>query len=251
MIVWWRFRNVLIGCVLVAAVSLAARHARAIPQAEIFDVGIANGRVMDPESGLDAQRNVGISGGKIRAISAEPLVGKATFDAKGLVVAPGFIDLHEHGQEPRNYQFQAHDGVTSSLELEAGTDDVDAWYAAREGKSLINFGVSVGHIPVRMKVIQDKSGSMLATGEAAHREATPAELAQMKAEMEQGFRQGALAEGMGVNYTPGATRIEIVEMFRIAAKYGASVHVHVRYAGLKEPTTGVAGLEEVLAAAVE
>src|SRR5579863_8030069 len=116
-----------------------------------YDVVIANGRVMDPESGLDAVRNVGISGGKIRAISAEALQGKTTMDAKGLVVAPGFIDLHEHGQQPRNYQFQAHDGVTTSLELEAGTADVAGWYAKREGKSLINYGVSIGHIPVRMK----------------------------------------------------------------------------------------------------
>jgi dihydroorotase len=54
---------------------------------------------------------------------------------------------------------------------------------------------------------------------------------------------------MGVNYTPGATHWEIVEMFRIAAKYGASVHVHLRYGGLKEPNTGLAALEEVLAAA--
>ena len=217
---------------------------------ERYDVVIANGRLMDPESGLDAVRYVGISGGKIRAISSSLLQGKMTMDAKGLVVAPGFIDMHEHGQQPRNYQFQAHDGVTTSLELEAGTADVAGWYANREGKSLINFGVSIGHIPVRMKELHDTSGGLLATGDAAHREATAAELAAMKADMESGFRQGALAEGMGVNYTPGATRLEIVEMFRIAAKYGASVHVHLRYAGLKEPTTGVAGLEEVLAAAV-
>ncbi|MGC2467619.1 MAG: hypothetical protein WA517_20670, partial [Candidatus Acidiferrum sp.] len=85
-----------------------------------YDVVIANGRVMDPESGLDAVRNVGIREGKIRVISANPLQGKTILDAKGLVVAPGFIDMHEHGQEPRNYQFQAHDGVTTSLELEAG-----------------------------------------------------------------------------------------------------------------------------------
>ncbi|HUI75781.1 MAG TPA: amidohydrolase family protein [Candidatus Acidoferrum sp.] len=216
--------------------------------AENYDLVIANGRVMDPESGLDAIRNVAIRGGKIRAISSEPLQGKSTIDAKGLVVAPGFIDLHEHGQEPKNYQFQAHDGVTTSLELEAGTADVAAWYAQREGKSLINFGVSIGHIPVRMKVFHAAS-ALLATGDAAHAPATPEQIKEMTADMEQGFREGALAEGMGVNYTPGATHQEIVEMFRVAARYGASVHVHLRYAGLKEPATGFAALEEVLAAA--
>jgi len=217
-------------------------------QEQTYDVVIANGRAMDPESGLDAVRNVGISGGKIRAISEGRLNGKTTLDAKGLVVAPGFIDLHEHGQEPKNYQFQAHDGVTTSLELEAGTAEVDKWYAAREGKALINYGVSIGHIPVRMDVMHDP-GPFLATGDAARKAATPEELAKMKEEMEKGFRRGALAEGMGVNYTPAASHDEIVEMFRIAAKYGASVHVHLRYAGLKEPTTGLTGLEEVVAAA--
>src|SRR5271170_7334085 len=160
-----RFRRLLVGCLVVATSFLAARHSRATPQTESFDLVIANGRVMDPESGLDAQRNVGISGGKIRAISAEPLVGKTTFDAKGLVVAPGFIDLHEHGQEPRNYEFQAHDGVTTSLELEVGTADVAAWYAKRQGHSLINHGVSVGHIPVRMAVMHDP-GSFTPVGDA-------------------------------------------------------------------------------------
>jgi len=67
--------------------------------------------------------------------------------------------------------------------------------------------------------------------------------------IEKGFRRGALAEGMGINYTPAASHAEIVEMFRVAAKYGASVHVHLRYAGMKEPMTGLAGIEEVIAAA--
>ncbi len=216
---------------------------------EAYDVAILNGRVMDPESGLDALRNVGIRAGKIAAISTTFLSAKSTIDAQGLVVAPGFIDLHEHGQEPRNYEFQARDGVTTSLELELGTDDVDRWYATREGKSLINFGVSIGHIPVRMKVFGDQQSGMLPTGDAAHRAASPAELAEITASIDTGFRRGALAEGMGVNYTSGATHWEIVEMFRIAAKYGASVHVHLRYGGLKEPNTGLAALEEVLAAA--
>ena len=205
---------------------------------------------MDPESGLDGVLNVGITGGKVRAISAGKLKGKSTIDATGLVVAPGFIDLHEHGQAPRNYQFQARDGVTTSLELEAGTNDVDKWYAEREGKSLINFGVSIGHIPVRMKVMHDEGG-FLPTGDAAHRAATPQESTEISALMEKGFRAGALAEGMGVNYTAAATHSEIIEMFRIAAKYGASVHVHLRYGGIKEPTTGLAALEEVIAAAAE
>jgi N-acyl-D-aspartate/D-glutamate deacylase len=211
-----------------------------------FDVVILHGRVMDPETNLDAIRNVGISGGKIREISQKELRGKETIEARGLVVAPGFIDLHEHGQEPRNYQFQARDGVTTSLELEAGTDDVDKWYAERAEKALINFGVSVGHIPVRMRVMNDP-GTWLPTGDAAHREATAAELRLIHEGIERGLQRGALAVGMGINYTAAATHDEILDVFRIAAAANASVHVHLRHAGLKEPTTGLVGLQEVIA----
>ena len=215
---------------------------------ETYDVAILNGRVMDPESGLDAVRNVGLRAGKVAAISAQPLQGRRTIDAKGLVVAPGFIDLHEHGQAPKNYEFQAHDGVTTSLELEAGTADVAGWYAEREGKSLINFGVSIGHIPTRMKVMKDP-GTFLPTGDAAHRAATDAELAQIDQRIDAGLKQGALAVGMGINYTAAATRAEVLDVFRVAAKYGAPVHVHLRYAGDKPPETGRAALEEVITAA--
>jgi N-acyl-D-aspartate/D-glutamate deacylase len=244
------FVPVLFAALLTSGAGAWPRRAASPAADEPYDVVIAGGRVMDPESGLDAVRSVGIRHGRVMAISETALKGKTTIEAKGLVVAPGFIDLHEHGQEPRNYEFQAHDGVTTSLELEVGTDDVQKWYAAREGKSLINFGVSVGHIPVRMKVMHDP-GTFLPTGAAARRAATAEELTQIRAGMQEGFRQGALAEGMGVNYTAAATHSEIVDMFRIAAEYGASVHVHLRYAGLKEPTTGLAALEEVVAAAAE
>jgi len=242
---------VLVGVMALAAaaVSLAPPSKLKLAAAnETYELVIANGRVMDPESGLDAVRNVGISGGKIRAISTGALQGKSTLDAKGLVVAPGFIDLHEHGQEPRNYQFQAHDGVTTSLELEVGTDDVDKWYAEREGKTLINFGASIGHIPVRMRVMKDP-GIFLPSGDAAHRQATPEELTQIEKEVAKGLQSGALAVGMGINYTEAATHQEILDIFRVAAEHGASVHVHVRYAGIKEPITGLAAIEEVVAAA--
>lgn len=245
------FRNGRVIALLVVMAAAALLHVARVEFAASdgqYEVVITGGRVMDPESGLDAVRNVGISGGKIRAISTGELQGKSTYDAKGLVVSPGFIDLHEHGQEPKNYQFQAHDGVTTSLELEAGTADVAAWYAQREGKSLINYGVSIGHIPVRMKVFHAPPG-LLATGDAAHAPVTSEQLEEIDTLMEQGFREGALAEGMGINYTPGATHQEIVEMFRVAARHGASVHVHLRYGSIKEPNTGLAALEEVLAAA--
>ncbi len=245
----WNLAKPAVTLAFLLVVAAFASNLHVLSADETFDIAILNGRVTDPESGLDAVRSIGIRAGKIAAISATTLSAKSTIDAKGLVVAPGFIDLHEHGQESRNYEFQARDGVTTSLELEAGTDEVDRWDAAREGKSLINFGVSIGHIPVRMKVMGDPQSGMLPTGEAAHRAASAEELAKITAAMEKGFRQGALAEGMGVNYTPGATHWEIVEMFRIAAKYGACVHVHLRYGGIKEPNTGLAALEEVLAAA--
>src|SRR6266852_3512695 len=108
--------------------------------AQQFDVVLANGRVIDPESGLDAIRHVGIRGSEIAAVSASPLQGQTVVDVKGLVVAPGFIDLHSHGQTPENYRFKAYDGVTTALEMEVGVNPVASWYKERVGRSLINYG---------------------------------------------------------------------------------------------------------------
>src|SRR5215213_8439658 len=108
-----------------------------------YEVVIANGRVVDPAGNVDAVRHVGIQAGKIAAVSATPLRGRSTIEAKGLVVAPGFIDLHSHGQTPENYRFKARDGVTTALEMEVGVSPVAAWYRERDGKSLVNFGATV------------------------------------------------------------------------------------------------------------
>src|SRR6187455_1444745 len=105
---------------------------------QTFDLVISGGRVVDPESGLDAVRNVGINVGRIAAISTDPLSGRSTINATGRVVAPGFIDLHAHGQDSDGYRFQALDGVTSSFELEVGASDIDGWYAKRAPGQLIN-----------------------------------------------------------------------------------------------------------------
>jgi N-acyl-D-aspartate/D-glutamate deacylase len=214
----------------------------------VYDLVILNGRVIDPESKTDAIRNLGISNGVIRAITSNKLQGRTVIDARGFVVAAGFIDLHQHGQDEENYRFKAMDGVTTALELEVGTGDIDAWYAQREGKSLINYGVSAGHLAARMVAMHEPM-KFLPTGDAARRAATDAEIDEMKQRLEQGLKRGAVAVGFGIQYTPNASRWEILEMFRVAARYGASCHVHMRHAGVKEPGSSVQALEEVISAA--
>jgi N-acyl-D-aspartate/D-glutamate deacylase len=213
-----------------------------------YDLVILNGRVIDPESRSDSIRNLGISNGTIKAISTNKLTGRTVIDAKGLVVSPGFIDLHQHGQDQENYRFKAMDGVTSALELEVGTGDVDAWYAQRDQKSLINYGVSAGHLAARMAALHEPI-TFLPTGDAARRAATDAEISEMKQRLEDGLKRGAVAVGFGIQYTPNASRWEILEMFRVAARYGASCHVHMRHAGVKEPGSSIQALEEVISAA--
>src|SRR3979411_2559453 len=119
------------------------------------------------------------------------------------------------------------DGVTTALELEIGTADVDRWYQELTGKSLINYGVSIGHPPVRMAVMHDP-GDFLPKGDAAHRAAGDADIAEITRQIDQGLRRGGVAVGVGVAYTEAASSWEILEVFRAAAKYGASCHVHLR-----------------------
>jgi hypothetical protein len=87
----------------------------AVISAQQYDLVLVGGRVMDPETGVDAVRNVAIRDGKIARISAETLSGRRVIHAKGLVVAPGFIDLHQHGQNLVSQRVKALDGVTTAL----------------------------------------------------------------------------------------------------------------------------------------
>ena len=225
------------------AALLAAVHVLAqAPATGPFDLVIANGRVIDPESNTDALRHVGISGGVVRAVSATPIQGRASIDARGLVVAPGFIDLHQHGQTSADYVRKAADGVTTALELEVGTANVDAWYAEREGKSAINFGASIGHIPVRMAVMKD-AGAFLPSGPAANQEATALQIVDIRAGLARGLARGAVGVGLGVAYTPQAARTEIADVFDVAGSVGSPVYVHMRGGD------AIAAFEEVLALA--
>jgi N-acyl-D-aspartate/D-glutamate deacylase len=174
-------------------------------------------------------RNVGIRNGKIEVLTSQLIKGKTTIDGKGLVVAPGFIDLHQHGQIPENYRAQAMDGVTSSFELEVGVPDINPWYAERVGKTVVNYGASIGHIRVRMKVMNDP-GDFLPSGAAMNKVASDDEVRQITEQLERGLKQGAVAVGFSTAYTPATTAWETLEVFRMAARYKASVHVHLRSA---------------------
>jgi N-acyl-D-aspartate/D-glutamate deacylase len=212
----------LAAVVALAGVGLGAR------QQGPFDLVIANGRVIDPASGLDAVRHVGIRGGSIAAISDTPLAGTRVIDASRHVVAPGFIDLHEHGQQEESYRMMVRDGVTSAFELEVGTADVAGWYRAREGGQIVNYGVAVGHIGARMRVLGDPGQGLLPAGIGGSGRATAAQVAAMEAILQKGLAEGAVAVGAGSAYTPGAPMAEIERMMRVAAAAGAPFHIHIR-----------------------
>lgn len=213
--------------------------------AQQYDLVINNGRVMDPETGLDAIRNVAVQDKKIVAVSTGAMQGKTVIDATGLVVAPGFIDLHSHGQDAENYRYKAMDGVTTALELESGVFPVAPWYAEREGKALINYGASSGHIPVVMNVLHD-TGTFLPRDHAISDTPTAAQQAEVLADLDRGLREGGIGIGMGLAYTPTQSPANIVRVFELAARWKEPIFVHMRTAGGLMPGV-VDSLQEMIA----
>ncbi|MDE2973354.1 MAG: amidohydrolase family protein [Gemmatimonadota bacterium] len=227
-----------------------------------YDIVLAGGRVMDPETGLDAVRDVAVRAGEIAAISEGPLSGTVVLDVSGLVVAPGFIDLHAHGQTNRANEFQARDGVTTALELESGVA-LPAVYLARRGRgAILNYGATVSHMSVRPKAMPARAGAVRqalafagddperalreleSAGSAAKYDPVlPEDYPALRAALAEGLAAGALGIGMAHQYYPGANHEEILEVFRFAADEGATIHTHVR-------NMGIDAMQEVIANAV-
>lgn len=220
------------------------------PAQQQFDLVIEGGRVMDPETGLDAIGSVGINGGKIVLISESPLSGKRVLSAKGLVVAPGFIDLHQHGQDPDSQRMKAFDGVTTALEMEIGKPDVALFLRTHEGSSLINYGTTASHVAARSLVFGAPLPELLPkSGPATDQPATPEQVNRILDRLRRELDLGALGIGMGIAYTPGATRSEVIQMFRLAAERGVPVFTHVRSSGRIEPGSSIEAISEVIGAA--
>ena len=201
--------------------------------------------MIDPETALDAVRDVCISGGAIIAVSEQTLAGERVIDATGLVVAPGFIDLHQHDLTPEGMRLKAMDGVTTALELEIGPPEVAAFLKEHSGKSLLNFGTTASHPWARAYALGQAptGGEIVPTaGDATNKPATSEQIQKMQERLRQQIDAGGLGVGMGIQYTPGASRTEIIDAFRVAAERKMPVFVHMR-------GDRVESVEEVIAAA--
>lgn len=211
-----------------------------------YDIVLSGGRVIDPETKLDAIKNVGIINNRIAQISSEPLKGKQTIDVSGLVVSPGFIDLHVHGRSNVEQEYQLHDGVTTALELEWGIENLKEWYATRQSKALINYGASVCWPYERFKTIDqykeavNKLYQLSTTGEATISELTntilPAKDEVLNAEqinqtvnnIKTSLAEGGIGIGAPIGYLPKTNPNELYRVFQLAGEINALIFTHVR-----------------------
>ena len=226
---------------------------------EQYDTVINNGRVMDPESGLDAVRNVGIKDGKIEIITDQPVQGSETIDATSHVVAPGFIDAHSHSaNDAFGVKKGILDGRTTQMDLECGAWPVDVWYDRLEGRSQSNYGASVGHLPIRDVVFSDittTTGNLFlemwkSKSQWSVHQASPEELEMILEKVEEGIQQGGLGVGTPIGYaTSGLTAYEVNQVWRLAGKHGLFATVHGRFSSLSLPTEGILGTLEAIASA--
>lgn len=222
---------------------------------ETYDLVILNGHIVDPESGWDGPGNIGINGTKIAALSKDPLVGHHLIDAKGLIVAPGFIDLHAHGQTTSAGWMQAFDGVTTALELESGMLGVAQFYdqVKKEGRPL-NYGCSSSATSARIAVLEGEEPvpqlswffDNFSRPEWQRNLETDEQMTQMLSLIEQGIKEGGVGVGINAGYMPGMGHKEYYRMAELAKKYDVPTFTHVRNVSVIEPNSTFEAIEELI-----
>jgi hypothetical protein len=243
-----------------AIATLCAPTAMGSPKVPL-DIVFTNARVIDPQTGLDAIRNIGIAGATIAEVSTRRLHGKQVIDATGLVAAPGFIDLHSHAYGEETATYQAMDGVTTRLELELGVYPVKPWYDKKRGHELINYGASVNHDRVRYslqhggtvddpKISGETSDALYSDPrvEEFMREPIPSEAyGRFVPMLEAGLNEGGIGVGSGTQYAPGITRPEMLDLTQLAAQRHVCVFTHIRFGSLVEPGSTLEAVQEQVA----
>jgi N-acyl-D-aspartate/D-glutamate deacylase len=224
-----------------------------------FDVVLRGGRVIDPESGLDAVRDVAIVGDRVAAVGVGLPPGRQEADVVGQVVTAGFVDLHSHAHDLGSARLQVTDGVTTALELEAGATPVAAAYsaAATAGRP-VNYGFAASWAMARMDVLvgvtfDGSPGSLLAhLGDPRWgRAASPPEIDRILGLLESDIADGALGIGLLVGYAPGASPGEYLRVAALAAANGVPTFTHARDLVEFTPGGAIDGAEEIVRAAGE
>ena len=226
-----------------------------------FDVVINGGQVVNPSTNLNAICNVGIIGGRIAAVTTAPIRGNQVIDARGMIVAPGFVDQHSHAQNIPSNWLQAYDGVTTALEMELGAYPLDSAYKLRSANgSPLNYGYTASWAAARAEVadgqiqngtmdsvfasLQPSSGSKYRTCFMMSADKSQ----EVMDLVEQQLRQGALGIGMPIGYMTKSNREEYVKAHELAKKYNVTVYTHVRSKNVSEPSGAVEGFLEPIGA---
>ena len=218
--------------------------------AKQYDIVISGGRVIDPETKLDATKNLGILNGRIEEISSQPLAGKETINVSGLVVSPGFIDIHVHGRSNKEAEYKLHDGVTTMLELEFGIELLDQWYASRKSKALINYGASVCWPFERFlttgdhKTAIDTLSRLTQSGESNLDSMfntiqpsfavtlNPEQMSETLQNIRKSLNAGGIGIGVPIGYLPTVKPEEVFRIYQLAAEMKVPVFSHVRAGGI-------------------
>ncbi len=198
--------------------------------AQTYDVVIQNGKIVDGTGNGWFYGDVGIRGDKISYIGKiNASEGAKVIDAKGLVVAPGFIDVHTHieGDEretPTADNF-IHDGVTTVVTGNCGGSNVDIgdyFHRLDSIKTSVNVASLIGHNSVRRKVMGEED-----------RKPTVEEQQKMEALIEEAMKQGAVGFSTGLIYVPGtySAKQEVIDLAKAAAKYNGVYASHIRDEG--------------------
>ena len=226
-----------------------------------YDIVLIGGRVIDPETKLDTIKNVGIINNHIIQVSSEPLKGKEMINVAGLVVAPGFIDLHVHGRSNKEQEFQLHDGITTALELEWGIEFLDKWYESRKSKALINYGASVCWPFERFKALDNHKNELSELRQIAEKgeshieklfnlirpsytdSLSPDQMNKTLENIKNSLTAGGIGIGVPIGYLPGVKPGEVFRIFQLAGELKALIFTHVR-------NPAIISIQEVIADAV-